>query len=64
MTKNHDVLSQYGSISTYDKIIEALKVGLNDTKNLSSILGMQPKGNTQYSWWFKPWTNDQNYPTF
>ena len=64
MTENHDVLSQYGSISIDDKIIEALKVGLHDEKNLLSSLGMQPEGYTQYSWWFEPWTKDQNYPTF
>ena len=46
MTKNHDVLSHYGSISTDDKIIEALKVGLNDEQNLLSSLGMQPEGHT------------------
>ena len=45
-TENHDVLSQYGSISTDDKIIESLKVGLNDAQNLLSSLGMQPEGHT------------------
>ena len=45
-TKNHDVLSQYGSISTDDKIIEGLKVGLNDAQNILSSLGMQPEGHT------------------
>jgi hypothetical protein len=63
-TENHDVLSHYGPISTDDKIIEALKVGLNDAQNLLSRFGMQPEGHTQSSWWFKPWTEDQNYPTF
>ena len=49
-TENRDVLSQYGSISTDDKIIESLKLGLNDAQNILSSLGMQPKGQTQYSW--------------
>ena len=63
MTENHDVLSQYGLICTDDKIIESLKVGLNDAQKLLSSLSMQLEEHTQSSWWFKPWIEDQNYPT-
>jgi hypothetical protein len=57
------VLSQYDPISTYDKIIEAIEIGLEDAHGILSNLGMQPKGDKKNSWWFKPWTEDHNFPT-
>ena len=59
-----DLLSQYDSISTDNKIIEALKIGLEDAQGILQGLGMQPKRHTEYSWWFKPWIEDHNVPTF
>ena len=59
-----DVLSQYDSISTDNKIIEALKIGLEDAQGILQGLGMQPKRHTEDSWWFKPWIEDHNVPTF
>ena len=41
-----DVLSQYDSISTYNKIIEALKIGVEDAQGILQGLGMQPKRHT------------------
>ena len=41
-----DVLSQYDSISTDNKIIEALKIGLEDAQGILQGLGMQPKRHT------------------
>ena len=38
-----DVLSQYDSISTDNKIIEALNIGLEDAQGILQGLGMQPK---------------------
>ena len=61
--KGH-VLSQYDSISTYNKIIESVKIGLEDAQGILLGLGMQPERHTQDSWWFKPWIEDHNYPTF
>ena len=63
MIENIDILLQYDSISTNNKIIEALKIGLKDAQDISSTLSMQPKNHTQSSWWVKPWTKYQNYPT-
>lgn len=37
---------------------------MKDAQDILSTLGMQPKNYTQYSWWVKPWTEEQNYPTF
>jgi len=37
---------------------------LKDAHDILSTLGMQPENYTQYSWWVKPSTEDQNYPTF
>ena len=64
MIENIGILSQYDSISTDDKIIESLKIGLKDAQDILSTLGMQPKNNTQSFWWVKPWIEDWNYPTF
>ena len=49
-----DVLSQYFSISTDNKIIESLKIGLEDAHGILLGLGMQPKRHVEDSWWFKP----------
>ncbi len=57
-----DVLSQYDSISTDDKIIEALKIGLEDAQGVLLGLGMQLGRRIEDSWWFKPWIEDHNYP--
>ena len=50
-----DFLSQYDSISTDNKIIESLKIVLEDAQGILQGLGMQPKRHTEDSWWFKPW---------
>ena len=63
MSRDIDVLSQYDWISTDEKIIEALKIGLEDAHGILSNLGMQPKGDIEFSCWFKPWTKDQNFTT-
>jgi len=62
--QNICILSQYDSISRDTKIVEALKIGLKDAHDILSTLGMQPENYNQSSWWVKPWTKDQNYPTF
>ena len=54
-----DVLSQYDSISTDNKIL-----GLENAQKILLGLGMQPEKHTEDSWSFKPWIDDQNYPTF
>ena len=59
-----DVLSQYDSVSTDNKIIESLKIGLEDANGIFLGLGMQPKRHTEDSWWFKPWIKDHNFQTF
>ena len=59
-----DILSQYDSISIGNKIIESLKIGLEDAQGIFQGLGMQPKRHTKDSWWFKPWIEDHNVPTF
>jgi len=41
-----DVLSKYDSISTDDKIIESLKIGLEDAHGILSNINMKPKGDT------------------
>ena len=50
--------------STYNKIIEAFNIRLEDAQRILQGLGMQPKIHTDYSWWFKPWIEDHNVPTF
>ena len=62
--QNTDILSQYDSISTDAKIVEALKNGLKDAQDILSTLGMKPENYTQCSWWVKPWTEDKDYSTF
>ena len=57
-------MSQYDSISTDNKIIEALNIGLEDAQGILLGLGMQLKRHTKDSWWFKPWIEDHNVPTF
>jgi len=47
--QNIDILSQYDSISTDAKIVEALKIGLKDAQDILSTLGMQPENYTQSS---------------
>ena len=47
--QNTDILSQYDSISTDAKIVEALKNGLKDAQDILSTLGMQPGNYTQSS---------------
>ena len=62
-----DVFSQYDSISTYNKIIESLKIGLEDTQGIWLGLGMQPKRHTEDSWWFKllsQWFVSSNFVWF
>ena len=59
-----DALSQYDSISIDNKIIEALKIGLEDAHRILLGLGMQPKRHAEDSWWFQPWIEDHNYQTF
>ena len=59
-----DVLSQYDLISTYNKTIEALKIGLDDAWGILQGLCMQQKRHTEDSWWSKPWIEDHNVPTF
>ena len=54
--QNINILSQYDSISIDAKIVEALKIGLEDAQDILSTLGMQPENYTQCSWWVKPWT--------
>lgn len=54
-----NILSKYDSISTDDKIIEALKIGLKDAQDILSSLGMRPKNPTKPPWWVKPWIEDQ-----
>lgn len=44
-----DILSQYNSISTATKIVEALKIGLKDAQDILSTIGMQPENYTQSS---------------
>jgi hypothetical protein len=38
--QNIDLLSQYDPISTYAKIVEALKIGLKDAQNILLTLGI------------------------
>ena len=59
-----DVLSQYDPISKYNKIIESLKIVLEDAQGILQGLGMQPKRHTEDSWWFKPWIENHNVPKF
>ena len=62
--KEGDVLSLYDSIYRYNKIIEALNIGLEDAQVVLLGLGMQPEKHTEDSWLFKLWIEDHNYPTF
>ena len=57
--KDDDGLSQYDSMSTNNKIIEVLKIGLEDAHVILQGLSMQPKRHTKASWWFKPWIGSQ-----
>ena len=43
-----DVLSQYDSISTNNKIIEYLKIGLEDAQKILLGLGMQPERHKRF----------------
>ena len=45
-----DILSQYDSICTDNKIIEALKIELEDAQGILQGLSMQPKRHTEDSW--------------
>jgi hypothetical protein len=36
---------------------------LEDAHGILSNLGMQPKGDIEFSYWFKPWTKDKKIST-